>query len=241
MNTAPRAAHARSTTTASTPFESTRRHGPRQRRRIGPARTRHVRPPPADRRRHGARSIPFVDEAITRHGFNMHASLTITADDDLGRERLCRYGLRPPFSLSRFGLLRDGRISYRVKKSSRRVCGGRVEVRAVVTDHDIARKILDAIPTAARAPPAADPIVAPTEHRRREVELVVMHPRVNWSDSRPAGAGRSGSTASRSASFAGTRRGRSSGRSRALQAVGSRKCIRACCRRTSSPSRRSSW
>jgi hypothetical protein len=35
-------------------------------------------------------------------------------------------------------------------------CGGRLEVRALVTDHDIARRILDAIPTAARAPPAAD-------------------------------------------------------------------------------------
>lgn len=38
---------------------------------------------------------PLVDEAVTRHGFNMHASLTISADDDLGRERLCRYGASP--------------------------------------------------------------------------------------------------------------------------------------------------
>jgi hypothetical protein len=35
-------------------------------------------------------------------------------------------------------------------------CGGRLEGRAVVTEHDIARKILDAIPTAARAPPSID-------------------------------------------------------------------------------------
>ena len=65
-------------------------------------------------------SAPLGDQAITRHGFNLHASLTLEADDDLGRERLCRYGLRPPFALSRFRVLRDGRISYRVKKSSRR-------------------------------------------------------------------------------------------------------------------------
>jgi hypothetical protein len=71
-------------------------------------------------------AAPFVDEAVTRHGFNLHASLTIAADDDLGRERLCRYGLRPPFSLSRFRVLRDGRISYRVKKSSRRVSRCRI-------------------------------------------------------------------------------------------------------------------
>jgi len=35
-------------------------------------------------------------------------------------------------------------------------CGGRLEVRAVVTDHDIVRGFLDAIPTAARAPPSVD-------------------------------------------------------------------------------------
>jgi len=69
---------------------------------------------------------PLVDEAVTRHGFNMHAGLTISADDDLGRERLCRYGLRPAFSLSRFGVLRDGRMSYRVKRSSRRTSRCRI-------------------------------------------------------------------------------------------------------------------
>ena len=71
-------------------------------------------------------AAPLVDEAVTRHGFNLHASLTIGADDDLGRERLCRYGLRPPFSLSRFRVLRDGRISYRVKKSARRTSRCRI-------------------------------------------------------------------------------------------------------------------
>ena len=35
-------------------------------------------------------------------------------------------------------------------------CAGRLEVRAVVTDYAIARKILQAIPTTARAPPAVD-------------------------------------------------------------------------------------
>ena len=35
-------------------------------------------------------------------------------------------------------------------------CGGTLEVRAVVTDHDIARRILDAMQAAARAPPPLD-------------------------------------------------------------------------------------
>ena len=71
-------------------------------------------------------AAPLGDEAVTRHGFDLHASLTLAAEDDLGRERLCRYGLRPPFSLSRFRWLRDGRISYRVKKSARRTSRCRI-------------------------------------------------------------------------------------------------------------------
>lgn len=51
-------------------------------------------------------------DAVTHHGFNLHAGITVAANDAVGRERLCRYGLRPPFSLSRFRWLRDGRIAY---------------------------------------------------------------------------------------------------------------------------------
>jgi hypothetical protein len=49
-------------------------------------------------------AAPFTNEALTHLGFNLHASLTLRADDDRGRERLCRYGLRPPprYSLTRF-------------------------------------------------------------------------------------------------------------------------------------------
>ena len=53
---------------------------------------------------------------LVHQGFNLHAVVTIAASDDMGRERLCRYGLRPPFSLARFRVLRDGRIACRVKK-----------------------------------------------------------------------------------------------------------------------------
>lgn len=38
-------------------------------------------------------------------------------------------------------------------------CGGRLDVRAAVTDHDIARRIFDAIPKTARAPPPIDTTV----------------------------------------------------------------------------------
>ncbi len=33
--------------------------------------------------------------AVERDGFNLHAGVRIEAGDDLGRERLCRYGARP--------------------------------------------------------------------------------------------------------------------------------------------------
>lgn len=74
-------------------------------------RLRRAREPSARRSRH----TPGLQHACEP------ARLTISADDDLGRERLCRYGPRPPFSLSRLRVLRDGRVSYRAKKSSRRV------------------------------------------------------------------------------------------------------------------------
>ncbi|HVJ89367.1 MAG TPA: transposase, partial [Labilithrix sp.] len=38
-----------------------------------------------------------------------------SAEDDLGRERLMRYGARPPFALDRLRVLAGGRIAYRIK------------------------------------------------------------------------------------------------------------------------------
>ncbi len=38
--------------------------------------------------------------------------------DDLERERLCRYALRPAIPLSRVRRLRDGRVAFRVKRAS---------------------------------------------------------------------------------------------------------------------------
>jgi hypothetical protein len=53
--------------------------------------------------------------AVERDGFNLHAGVRIEAGDDLGRERLCRYGARPPLSLERLRRLPGGRVSYRLK------------------------------------------------------------------------------------------------------------------------------
>jgi hypothetical protein len=54
--------------------------------------------------------------AVEYEGFNLHASVRIAAEDDRGRERLCRYGARPPFALERLRVLPGGRVAYRLKK-----------------------------------------------------------------------------------------------------------------------------
>jgi hypothetical protein len=53
--------------------------------------------------------------AAEHEGFNLHAGVRIAAGDDLGRERLMRYGARPALALDRLRCLPDGRIAYRVK------------------------------------------------------------------------------------------------------------------------------
>ena len=62
------------------------------------------------------RAPPSSTGAVDFEGFNLDASVRIEAGDDLGRERLCRYGLRPAFSLERLRWLPGGRLAYRIKK-----------------------------------------------------------------------------------------------------------------------------
>lgn len=78
--------------------------------------------------REGADDAPNDDEeeradkptvAVERDGFNLHAGVRIEAGDDLGRERLARYGARPPLSLERLRRLPGGRVAYRLKYVSR--------------------------------------------------------------------------------------------------------------------------
>jgi hypothetical protein len=57
--------------------------------------------------------------AVDRGGFNLHAGVRIEAGDDTGRERLARYGARPPLSLERLRRLPGGRVAYRLKYVTR--------------------------------------------------------------------------------------------------------------------------
>ena len=61
-----------------------------------------------------------ADESPTKpkaaHGFDVHAGTRVSADDKKGRERLCRYLLRPPLSQDRLTRLLDGRVQLRLKR-----------------------------------------------------------------------------------------------------------------------------
>ena len=59
---------------------------------------------------------PFTTEL---EGFNVQAAVRIEANDDEGRERLCRYCARPSFALDRISVLPDGSIAYRLKYPTR--------------------------------------------------------------------------------------------------------------------------
>jgi hypothetical protein len=86
--------------------------------------------------------------AAKHEGFDLHAGVRIAAGDDMGRERLCRYGARPAFALDRLRRLRDGRIAYRVKYAR----AGRAKYRVMAPVEFLAR-------LAALVPPPRFPLV----------------------------------------------------------------------------------
>ena len=49
-------------------------------------------------------------------GFSLHAARVVPAHDRDALEKLCRYGLRPPFSQERLSRRSDGRIVYHLRK-----------------------------------------------------------------------------------------------------------------------------
>jgi hypothetical protein len=59
---------------------------------------------------------PAKTGAVEYAGYNLEAGVRIEAHDDLGRERLLRYGSRPPIALGRLRRLPDGRVAFRIKK-----------------------------------------------------------------------------------------------------------------------------
>ena len=73
--------------------------------------------------------------AAEHNGFNVHAGVHIAAGDDMGRERLFRYGARPALALDRLRHLPGGRIAYRVKYAA----AGRAKHRVMTALELLAR------------------------------------------------------------------------------------------------------
>ena len=66
----------------------------------------------------GGREQPPPDKPLCTAvgGFSLHAARTVEEHDREGLERLCRYGLRAPFSQRRLSLLPDGRVRYELPR-----------------------------------------------------------------------------------------------------------------------------
>ena len=127
----------------------------------------------------GGDAPPREEGAVEFDGFNLHASVTIAGDDDLGRERLMRYGARPPLALDRLRRLPDGRIAYRIKK----LRDGRAKHRVMTPLEFLAR-------LSALVPPPRYPllryagVLGPRSSWRRDV--VPRAPQSASCDRRPA-------------------------------------------------------
>jgi hypothetical protein len=67
--------------------------------------------------RRPARRDTHKTKAVAR-GFDLHADVAVLEGDREGRERLCRYLLRPPLCLERLSLTSDGRVAYERKYKS---------------------------------------------------------------------------------------------------------------------------
>lgn len=63
--------------------------------------------------------LPSSKLSVSLAGFSLHAGVRMGANDDVGRERLCRYGARPPLALGNLRRLADGRYAYRCKYARR--------------------------------------------------------------------------------------------------------------------------
>jgi hypothetical protein len=109
----------------------------------------------------------FVAEC---EGFNIHAAVHIPRGDDLGRERLCRYGARPAMALGRLRILRNGVVAYRVKDVS--AAGA---TRAARVKHRVMTPLEFLARLAALIPPPRHPLVrfhgviAPRSSWRKDV------------------------------------------------------------------------
>jgi hypothetical protein len=77
-------------------------------------------------------------------GFTLHAAQAVEAHDRAALERLCRYGLRAPFSQERLTFRADGRVVYHLRRPWPHPQGATC---LVLEPHDLLRRLAALLPT----------------------------------------------------------------------------------------------
>jgi hypothetical protein len=108
---------------------------------------------------------------VSIDGFSLHAQTTVSALDRAGLERLCRYGLRSSFALSRLSLRDDGRLSYRLKRPW---SDGRTEL--VLEPLEFLRRLAHMIPPARSHLVRYHGAFAPASPIRKAIRPRVLRP-----------------------------------------------------------------
>jgi hypothetical protein len=126
------------------------------------------------------RPRPKSPRCASIDGFSLHAQTSVPALDRRGLERLCRYGLRSSFALSRLSPRDDGRLSYRLKRPWP---DGRTEL--LLEPLDLLRRLAHLIPPARTHLVRYHGAFAPASPIRRAIR-----PRVLRESGRCCGRGR---------------------------------------------------
>jgi hypothetical protein len=114
-------------------------------------------------------------------GFNLHAGVHIAAGDDMGREKLLRYGARPAFALDRLRRLPDGRITYKVKYSRPR------SKYRVMTPLELLARLASLIPPPRYPLSRFHGVLAPRSKWRKEVVPRPPDPASSCPDTKASG------------------------------------------------------
>jgi len=144
-------------------------------------------PPPGDqmtlRPARGGSHRPKKPLSAVVAGFSLHAARTVDEDDREGLQRLCRYGLRSPFSQQRLSLLPDGRVVYRLARPWPTPTG-RTEL--VLDPVDFLRRLAALIPAPYRNMVRYHGVFA---NRSRHRAQLPAPPLSRWAEPSPPGTG----------------------------------------------------
>jgi hypothetical protein len=119
------------------------------------------------------RAHPATDPASLGSvaGFNVHAGVALCALDREGRERLCRYLLRPPVSDDRLSLAEDGRVALALNTPWRE---GTVALR--LTPEQFVARLAALVPRPGKNLVRYHGVLAPNARARAEI-VPSAHPR----------------------------------------------------------------